>query len=49
MLKEMKDLQSAKTIISYWTIDGQIWYTLKNDPDKKIQFSSLNADEILHD
>jgi len=47
-LKKMKDLQSAKTIISYWNIDGQIWYTHKNDPDRKIQLSSLNAGEISH-
>ena len=36
-------------ISSYWTDDGKIFYTLPENPNKKIQLVSLCADDIFSD
>ena len=40
-VKKMKELQDDKKISSYWTDDGKIFYTLPENPNKKIQLVSL--------
>jgi len=43
----MKILRDNGKISSYWTVDGKTFYTLPDDPNKKIQLVSINTDDII--
>ena len=45
-IQKMKILRHEAVITSYWTVDGKVFYSLPNDPKKKLHLASLQPDDI---
>ena len=45
-IKKISDLRRNGLILSYWTQDGNIFYSLPNNPQKKIFLESLKVEDL---
>lgn len=46
-LSKLASLRKEKKILSYWTMDGKIFFTKPDEPNKKIQLKNLNIETIV--
>ena len=44
--KKLKNLRATGSILYYWSMDGEIYYISKRQPNKKVHLKSLNTDTI---